>query len=143
MVTNPLSLTTVAHSATSSTFPSPTFWASLLKPSLLFPTPCGEILNQDCSLTWDSRGVSRGFQTGNLSVSFLPLSNCIKYTLFLLGALLNEFYSNDCTLAPVNRIILLFISMSCLSCLLTSPACVLAGRGNFTQPHTWAVPTLM
>ena len=36
------------------------------------------------------------------------ISNHIKYIPFLLGPLLNSFYSNDCTLAPVNRIILAF-----------------------------------
>lgn len=65
LVSNPSSLTTVAHRATSSTFPSPTFGDSLL-----FPTSYGEFSKQGCYLT--PLGEAAGaLQTGHLSVSFL------------------------------------------------------------------------
>lgn len=53
--------------------------------------------------TYPYWGGPGALQTGSLPVSFLQLSNCIKYTPFLFGPLLNSFYSNDCTLAPVKQ----------------------------------------
>lgn len=82
----------------------------------------------------------RALQTGRLPASFLQLPNYIKYTSFLFGPLLYSFYSNDCTLAPGNKIIRLFISVSSLSSLFISPTSVLGGDSR--QPHIWTFPTL-
>lgn len=65
LVSNPSSLTTVTHTATSSTVPSPTF-----RDSFFFPTGCGAFSKQNCYLT--PVGEEAGaLETGHLSVSFL------------------------------------------------------------------------
>lgn len=114
----PSGLTTVAHRATQVHFPA-----------LSSGIPCSFQLAMENSWTRTAisslLGGTRSFADRGPPVSFLQLSNYMKYTPFLLGPLLNSFYSNDCTLAPINKIILLFISTSLLSCLLTSPTCVL------------------
>lgn len=102
VVPNPSSLTTVAHRATRVYIPAHLL-GFLVVSNLLerIPEPGTQLTHPH----WEGPGA---LQIGCLPVGFLQLSNHIKYIPFLLGPLLNSFYSNDCTLAPVNKIILAF-----------------------------------